>query len=243
MMHEPPQAGGPPARVLVVDDDATLLRALGINLRARSYDVVTADGGAAALHAAAQRPPDLVILDLGLPDMDGVEVIRGLRGWCRAPIVVLSAREDQAEKVAALDAGADDYVTKPFGMAELLARVRAALRRAADPAPGDVAVVTTEAFTVDLAAKKVRTPAGEVRLTPTEWALLEVLVRNAGRQVGSRALLQEVWGPGYGTETNYLRVYMAQLRRKLEPDPSRPRHLITDPGMGYRFEVADVIGP
>lgn len=222
-------------RVLVVDDEPTLLRALSINLRARSYDVDTAADGASALAAASRHPPDLVILDLGLPDMDGVEVILGLRAWCRAPIVVLSARETQAEKVAALDAGADDYMTKPFGMDEMLARIRASLRRAT-PVAEQVAVVTTSDFTVDLAAKRVTTAAGEVRLTPTEWAVLEVLVRNAGKHVGQRRLLQEVWGPAYGTETNYLRVYMAQLRRKLEPDPSRPRHLITEPGMGYRFE-------
>jgi two-component system KDP operon response regulator KdpE len=241
-------ASGP--RVLVVDDEPTLLRALSINLRARSYEVDTAADGTAALAAATRRPPDLVILDLGLPDMDGVDVIVGLRGWCRAPIVVLSARETQAEKVAALDAGADDYVTKPFGMDEMLARVRAALRRAA-PVAEQAAVVCAGAFTVDLAAKRVtRTgaagsaeaageagEAGEVRLTPTEWAILEILVRNPGKQVSQKRLLQEVWGPAYGTETNYLRVYMAQLRRKLEPDPSRPRHLITDPGMGYRFEA------
>lgn len=226
----------PAPRVLIVDDEPTLLRALSINLRARSYDVETAADGASALAAATRRPPDLVILDLGLPDMDGVEVILGLRAWCRAPIVVLSARETQAEKVAALDAGADDYVTKPFGMDEMLARIRAGLRRAA-PVAEQAAVVTTGAFIVDLAAKRVTTPAGEVRLTPTEWAVLEVLVRNSGKHVGQRQLLQEVWGPAYGTETNYLRVYMAQLRRKLEPDPSRPRHLITEPGMGYRFEA------
>lgn len=223
------------ARVLVVDDDDTLRRALGINLRARGYEVLDAADGATALAVAARRPPDVVVLDLGLPDLDGVEVIAGLRGWSRAPIVVLSAREDQAEKVAALDAGADDYVTKPFGMDELLARVRAALRRAApteDPGGG---VVTTPDFTVDLPARRVVTAAGEVRLTPTEWALLEVLVRHAGRHVPSRTLLQEVWGPTYGTETNYLRVYVAQLRRKLEPDPAQPRYLITDPGMGYHF--------
>ena len=232
---------GAAPRVLIVDDEPTLLRALSINLRARSYDVDTAADGASALAAATRRPPDLVILDLGLPDMDGVEVILGLRAWCHAPIVVLSARETQAEKVAALDAGADDYVTKPFGMDEMLARIRAGLRRAA-PVAEQVAVVSTAAFTVDLAAKRVTVPSadgppGEVRLTPTEWAVLEVLVRNAGKHVGQRRLLQEVWGPAYGTETNYLRVYMAQLRRKLEPDPSRPRHLITEPGMGYRFEA------
>ncbi len=221
-------------RVLLVDDEPQLLRALRINLRARQYEVDTAPDGTAALAAAGRRPPDLVILDLGLPDLDGVEVVRGLRGWTSVPIIVLSARETQADKVAALDAGADDYVTKPFGMDELLARMRAALRRAA---PADEALmVTTESFTVDLAAKRVSTAAGEVRLTPTEWHLLEVLVRNPGKLVSQRQLLAEVWGPAYTTETNYLRVYLAQLRRKLEGDPANPRHLLTEPGMGYRFE-------
>ncbi|MGQ0845058.1 MAG: response regulator [Sporichthyaceae bacterium] len=228
---------GDGARILVVEDEPTLLRALAINLKARRYTVDTAATGADALAVAARHAPDLVILDLGLPDLDGVEVIEGLRGWLRAPIVVLSAREDQAQKVAALDAGADDYVTKPFGMDELLARVRAALRRSADPGES-TPVVVAESFTVDLAAKRVVTAAcAEVRLTPTEWGILEILVRNAGKQVSQRQLLQEVWGPAYGTETNYLRVYLAQLRRKLEPEPARPRHLITDPGMGYRFEL------
>ncbi len=176
----------------------------------------------------------MIILDLGLPDMDGVEVVRGLRAWSRAPILVLSARQDQADKVAALDAGADDYITKPFGMDELLARLGAAVRRAE---PADAAsVVRTEDFTVDLAAKRVHTPAGEVRLTPTEWHLLEVLVRHPGKLVSQRQLLQQVWGPAYATETNYLRVYVGQLRRKLERDPARPVHLLTEPGMGYRFE-------
>ena len=221
-------------RVLVVDDDTQLLRALRINLRAREYDVDLAPDGATALSVAARVPPDLVILDLGLPDMDGVEVVHALRGWSSAPILVLSARGAQAEKVTALDAGADDYVTKPFGMDELLARIRSALRRAA---PADTApVIRTDAFTIDLAAKRLTTEEGEIRLTPTEWHLLEILVRNPGRLVSQRHLLQEVWGPAYETETNYLRVYVAQLRRKLEPDPSRPRHLLTEPGMGYRFE-------
>jgi two-component system, OmpR family, KDP operon response regulator KdpE len=224
----------PGTRVLVVDDDPRLLQALRINLRARHYQVDTAVDGAGALAAAAHHPPDLVILDLGLPDLDGVEVVQGLRGWCTAPIIVLSARHGQPDKVAALDAGADDYVTKPFGMDELLARIRAALRRAA---PADqVPVVHTEDFTVDLAAKRVTTPAGEVRLTPTEWHLLDILVRNPGKLVSQRQLLTEVWGPAYTSETNYLRVYLGQLRRKLEPDPATPRHLITEPGMGYRFE-------
>ncbi|MFC8915567.1 response regulator [Streptomyces sp. NPDC047821] len=224
-------------RVLVVDDEPQIVRALVINLKARKYEVDAAPDGATALELAAGRHPDVVILDLGLPDMDGVEVIKGLRGWTRVPILVLSARQTSDEKVEALDAGADDYVTKPFGMDELLARLRAAVRRA-EPVGGDdgTIVVETAGFTVDLAAKKVQRDGRDVRLTPTEWHLLEVLVRNSGRLVSQKQLLQEVWGPSYGTETNYLRVYMAQLRRKLEADPSHPRHFITEPGMGYRFE-------
>ncbi|MFF5703963.1 response regulator [Streptomyces sp. NPDC012794] len=225
-------------RVLVVDDEPQIVRALVINLKARKYEVDAAADGAGALELAAARHPDVVVLDLGLPDMDGVEVIKGLRGWTRVPILVLSARHSSDEKVEALDAGADDYVTKPFGMDELLARLRAAVRRA-EPSPGpggDEVVVATEGFTVDLAAKKAVREGRDVRLTPTEWHLLEVLVRNRGKLVSQKQLLQEVWGPTYGTETNYLRVYMAQLRRKLEADPSRPRHFVTEPGMGYRFE-------
>jgi two-component system, OmpR family, KDP operon response regulator KdpE len=221
-------------RVLAVDDDPALRRALAINLRARKYEVDLAEDGASALAAAARHPPDVVVLDLGLPDMDGGDVIRGLRGWTQAPIVVLSARTAQGDKVDALDAGADDYVTKPFGMDELLARLRAAVRRGAvgEEAP----VIETASFTVDLAAREVRDANGEhVRLTPTEWHLLEVLARNEGKLVPQRQLLQEVWGPQYETETNYLRVYMAQLRRKLEHSPAQPRHLITEPGMGYRL--------
>ena len=207
----------PPTRVLVVDDEPQIVRALVINLKARKYEVDAAHDGATALELAAARHPDVVLLDLGLPDMDGVEVIRGLRGWTRVPVIVLSARHSSDEKVEALDAGADDYVTKPFGMDELLARLRAAVRRA-EPVGGDGdVVVETATFTVDLAAKKVHRDGKDVRLTPTEWHLLEVLVRNGGRLVGQKQLLQEVWGPSYGTETNYLRVYMAQLRRKLEP--------------------------
>jgi len=226
----------PPTRVLVVDDEPQIVRALVINLKARKYEVDAAHDGATALELAAARHPDVVLLDLGLPDMDGVEVIRGLRGWTRVPVIVLSARHSSDEKVEALDAGADDYVTKPFGMDELLARLRAAVRRA-EPVGGDGdVVVETATFTVDLAAKKVHRDGKDVRLTPTEWHLLEVLVRNGGRLVGQKQLLQEVWGPSYGTETNYLRVYMAQLRRKLEADPSHPRHFVTEPGMGYRFE-------
>jgi two-component system KDP operon response regulator KdpE len=225
-------------RVLVVDDEPQIVRALVINLKARKYEVDSAPDGRTALELAASRHPDVVVLDLGLPDMDGVEVIRGLRGWTRVPILVLSARHSSDEKVEALDAGADDYVTKPFGMDELLARLRAAVRRAEPAGPGeaDLTTVETEGFTVDLAAKKVNRDGKDVRLTPTEWHLLEVLVRHTGRLVGQKQLLQEVWGPSYGTETNYLRVYMAQLRRKLESDPSHPKHFITEPGMGYRFE-------
>jgi two-component system KDP operon response regulator KdpE len=221
--------------VLVVDDEPSIVRALRINLTARKYEVSTATDGATGLAAVARDRPDVMILDLGLPDMDGTEVIRGVRGWTSTPIIVLSVWGQESQKVAALDAGADDYVTKPFGMDELLARLRAAVRRAS-PAP-DEPVVTTAHFTVDLAAKRViRDGGGNISLTPTEWQLLEVLVRNRGRLVTQRQLLQEVWGPAYETESNYLRVYMAQLRRKLEPEPSRPRYLLTESGMGYRFD-------
>ena len=220
-------------KVLVIDDEPSILRALRINLTARNYEVSTASDGASGLAAVSRERPDAVILDLGLPDMDGTEVIHGVRGWSTTPIIVLSVWGAEPQKVAALDAGADDYVTKPFGMDELLARLRAAVRRAS-PAP-DEPVVATADFTVDLADKRVTRDGGDVRLTPTEWQLLEVLVRNADRLVTQRQLLQEVWGPEYQTEGNYLRVYVAQLRRKLEPDPSRPRHLLTEPGMGYRF--------
>jgi two-component system KDP operon response regulator KdpE len=222
-------------RVLVVDDDRALGRALAINLAARAYSVDVAPTGGEALERVRRDRPDLVILDLGLPDMDGVDVLRALRTWTSIPVLVLSARADQTEKVAALDAGADDYVTKPFGMDELLARLRAAVRRGA-PVVEDLPVVVTPHFTVDLPARRVTTLDEEVRLTPTEWHLLEVLVRSPSRVVTQRALLREVWGPAYEQETHYLRVYFAQLRRKLEPDPSHPVHLITEPGLGYRFE-------
>ena len=225
-------------KVLVVDDEAAILRALRINLTAHRYQVSTAADGASGLAAMARERPDVLILDLGLPDMDGTEVIRGVRGWSAAPIIVLSAWDQENQKVAALDAGADDYVTKPFGMGELLARLRVAVRRAA-PAP-DEPVVRSDDFTVDLAAKRVRRGTADVRLTPTEWQLLEVLVRNREKLVTQRQLLAEVWGPEYHTESNYLRVYMAQLRRKLEPDPSRPRYLRTEPGIGYRFTCEPV---
>jgi two-component system, OmpR family, KDP operon response regulator KdpE len=222
-------------RVLLVDDDPALVRALAINLRARAYNVQTANTGAAALKVAASYPPDIVVLDLGLPDMDGSQVIEGLRGWTQAPILILSARDAQPAKVAALDAGADDYIVKPFGMDELIARLRAAVRRAAtgDSQPA----IVTEDFTVDLAAKQVRTAAGEVKLSSTEWHVLEVLVRNDGRTVEHQRLLEEVWGPKFSDQVNYLRVYIAALRRKLEPDPSRPRYLLTASGLGYRFQT------
>jgi two-component system KDP operon response regulator KdpE len=227
-------------RVLVVDDEPQILRALRINLRVRNYDVDIAATGSAALEAAAKHPPDLVILDLGLPDLDGVEVIEGLRGWTQAPIIVLSGRADSTDKVEALDAGADDYVTKPFGMEELLARMRAAVRRVG---PGtSEPKVRLGHLVVDLAAKRVIRDGADdadgpdIRLTPTEWHLLEVLLRNPGQLLSQRQLLTEVWGPGYADASGNLRLYMAQLRRKLEPDPARPRWLMTEPGMGYRYQ-------
>jgi two-component system KDP operon response regulator KdpE len=224
-------------RILVVDDEPQILRGLRTNLVARGYDVDTSPDGETALDLAIRNRPDVVILDLGLPGIDGVEVIRGLRAWSAVPIIVLSAREQEAEKVAALDAGADDYVTKPFGMGELLARVRASERRQATSAEDERAIIETPSFTVDLAAKKVLASDGSaIRLTPTEWHLVEILVRNPGKLVSQRQLLHEVWGPKYEEETNYLRVYMAQIRRKLERDPADPEHFITEPGMGYRFE-------
>ena len=220
-------------RVLVVDDEPQILRGLKTNLRARGYDVDTAPDGERALQLAADRHPDVMILDLGLPGIDGVEVIRGVRAWSSLPIIVLSARDQERDMVLALDAGADDYVTKPFGMNELLARLRASERRLRPS--GEAAVVTTDDFTVDLAAATVTTPLGPIHLTPTEWHLVEILLRSPGKLLSQRQLLQEVWGPKYEEETNYLRVYMAQIRRKLEPDPARPRYFITEPGMGYRF--------
>jgi two-component system, OmpR family, KDP operon response regulator KdpE len=225
------------ARILVVDDEPQLLRALRINLRARQYEVETADTGAGALAAVARTPPDLVVLDLGLPDLDGVEVIRGLRGWTSVPIIVLSGRADSLDKVHALDAGADDYVTKPFGVDELLARIRAVTRRLASPSEAPSSVEIGQ-YTVDIADHVVRPREGgePVHLTPTEWHLLELLVRHPGKLVSQRELLQEVWGPQYSTETHYLRQYLGQLRRKLEDDPARPRHLLTEPGMGYRYQ-------
>ena len=231
--HGAGAAGGRRMKVLLVDDDTTLRRTLGIGLRAEGHEVLMAADGRTALQALREDRPDIVVLDLGLPDLSGIEVLRQLRGWSTTPVVVLSARAESSEKVEALDLGADDYVTKPFGMEELLARIRAAARRAGS----DLPVLEAGDLVIDLPARRV-TKAGEVvRLTPTEWGLLEMLVRTPGRLVSQQDLLHEVWGPTYGRETNYLRVYVGALRKKLEDDPSSPRHLITEPGMGYRFEV------
>jgi two-component system, OmpR family, KDP operon response regulator KdpE len=221
--------------VLVVDDDTQLLRALRIHLTARGYEVHTAVSGTAGLRAAEGRELDVVVLDLGLPDLDGTEVITALRAFTTVPIIVLSARADSGDKVRALDRGADDYVTKPFGVDELMARLRAAVRRAATvPENGPI---DAGELTIDLAAKIVRRSGMEVHLTPTEWSVLDLLVRNRGRLVGRKQLLREIWGPVERKETSYLRVYMAQLRRKLERDPAHPEHLITEAGMGYRFRA------
>ncbi|MEA5455395.1 response regulator [Sinomonas sp. JGH33] len=221
-------------RVLVVDDEPQLLRALQINLRAEGYTVAVAANGTQALHLAASNPPDVLVLDLGLPDMDGAEVIRGIRGWSEMPIVVLSARHGSTDKVEALDAGADDYVTKPFGLDELLARLRAVERRSAHIPLGGV--VDAGGLLINLGAATVTRDGERVHLTPREWGVLQMLVANRGNLVTQRQLLQTVWGPAYSEESQYLRVYMAQLRRKLETDPARPKHLITEAGLGYRFE-------
>ena len=222
-------------RVLVIDDEPQILRALRINLHARQYDVVTASDGGAGLEAIRSHDPELVILDLGLPDMDGVEVLRSLREWSDVPVIVLSGRDASTDKVTALNSGADDYVTKPFNVDELLARMAAVSRRLR-PESGEGDLVRIGACVVSLAERAVKDDSAElVHLTKTEWELLEILLRNPGKLVGQRHLLQEVWGPTYLNETHYLRQYMAQLRKKLEPDPTRPRHLLTEPGMGYRF--------
>jgi two-component system KDP operon response regulator KdpE len=224
------------SRLLVVEDEAGLRRVLAISLRGHGYEVTSVSDGTTALGALSGEAYDLVILDLGLPDLDGVEVVRLARRDTATPIIILSARDAQSEKVKALDAGADDYVTKPFGMEELVARVRANLRRTSPQAPQH-ALLTAGTLTIDFRRAEVQRNGEAVRLTPTEWRLIEALSRDPGRLVPSRELLQRVWGPAYGDETNYLRVYMAQLRRKLEDNPSRPRHLITEPGLGYRFEA------
>jgi two-component system KDP operon response regulator KdpE len=222
-------------RILVIDDEERFLRALAISLRARGYEVETATTGEAGLELAARVHPELIVLDLGLPGIDGIDVVRALRGWTAVPVIVLSARHGEPSKVDALDAGADDYVTKPFGMDELLARLRALVRRTA-PEEG-APVVTTADFTLDLAAMTATAPDGaSIHLTPREWGVVEVLVRNEGKLVSQKKLLQDVWGPQYEKETDYLRVYLANVRRKLEPDSSQPKYFITEPGMGYRFQ-------
>ena len=223
------------ARILVVDDEPQIRRALVTNLSARGYEVLQASSGEEALRLVAERHPELVILDIGLPGMDGIEVVHGLRGWTTVPIIMLSVRHDESDKVEALDAGADDYLVKPFGMDELLARLRAALRRS--PVVPDEPTVDAGDFLVDLSAMRVVRDGVEVRLTPTEWGILGELVRHRGKLVTQRQLLTAVWGPGFESHANYLRVHMAALRRKLEIDPGLPRHLITEPGIGYRFEV------
>ncbi|MBD3779259.1 MAG: response regulator transcription factor [Micrococcales bacterium] len=227
-------------KILIADDDPQILRALRITLRARGYEILTATDGTSALNQAIEHKPDLYLLDLGMPRLDGVEVIAGLRGWTSAPILVLSGRTGSADKVEALDAGADDYVTKPFGVDELLARIRALTRRASAPPGADAEpLVRLGAVTIDLTATTATrdgSPPEPVRLTPTEWRILEILVRHAGRLVTRQTLLREIWGSEHVTDTGYLRLYLSRLRKKLEPDPSAPRYLLTEPGMGYRFD-------
>ena len=220
-------------KLLIADDDPQILRALKVTLGARGYDIVTAATGVEALDRAIAEHPDLVMLDLGMPRLDGLEVIVGLRGWTQVPILVVSGRTGASDKVEALDAGADDYVTKPFSMEELLARIRALTRRS--PSEGAEPVVAFADVSVDFAVRQVLRAGQPVRLTPTEWRILEILLRSGGRLVTRESLLTEVWGPHHSTDTGYLRLYFAQLRKKLEPEPSRPRHLVTVLGMGYRF--------
>ena len=221
--------------VLAVDDDPALLRTLAINLRARDYEVETAPNGRSALQSIAERMPDLILLDLGLPDLDGVAVLTRLRATSSVPVIVLSARHASDDKVEALDLGADDYLTKPFGMEELLARIRAAVRHNRRTASTPARVVEAGELRLDFGALTAERAGDPVHLTPTEWRLLEVLTRDPDHVVRQNELLREVWGPRYHRETNYLRVYLANLRRKLEPEPSRPRHFLTEPGIGYRF--------
>lgn len=225
-------------KILIADDDPQIVRALRITLRASGYDVIAAADGATAIQAAIEQKPDLYMIDLGMPNLDGVEVITAVRGWSTAPILVVSGRTGSADKVEALDAGADDYVTKPFAIDELLARIRALGRRGVptDGTPGESAVVSFGSVTVDLVAHTVRRDGGPVHLTPTEWQLLEILIRNAGRLVTRQTILTQVWGSEHITDTGYLRLYMSQLRKKLEDDPAQPKHLLTEQGMGYRFE-------
>ncbi|HYQ77005.1 response regulator [Cellulomonas sp.] len=227
-------------KILIADDDPQILRALRITLRARGYEILVATDGVSALNQAIEHKPDLYLVDLGMPHLDGVELIQGLRGWTTAPVLVLSGRTGSADKVEALDAGADDYVTKPFGVDELLARIRALTRRAAGGTDAEPLVRIGD-VTVDLTATTVTrdgNPPEAVRLTPTEWRILEVLVRNAGRLVTRQTLLSDIWGSEHITDTGYLRLYLSQLRKKLEPDPAAPRYLLTEPGMGYRFDPA-----
>lgn len=231
-------------RVLVVDDEPQIRKALDVNLVARGYDVSLAATGEEALVLAADHPPDVVLLDLGLPGIDGLGVIGGLRGWTDVPIIVLSVRGEESDKIGALDAGADDYISKPFGMGELLARMRAALRR--NRPENTEPLIATPDFLIDLAMTRItrgaasETPGEEIRLTPIEWALVEQLVRHSGRLVTQRQLLQRVWGPGHDEQTNYLRVHLANVRKKLEPEPATPRYFVTEAGMGYRFESGSV---
>jgi len=222
-------------RVMVVDDDRPLARALAINLRAHGYQVTLAHDGRTALTEITRTHPAVVVLDLGLPDLDGLEVLTDIRCTSAVPVIVLSARSTSAEKVQALDAGADDFVTKPFAMNELLARIRASVRRGTPAPTGEADAVTTPDFTIDLGAHRVDRKGSTVRLTPTEWSLLEMLVRHSGKLVTQKQILTDIWGPASTEQTHYLRVYLAQLRRKLEPDPAHPRYLITEPGLGYRF--------
>lgn len=220
--------------LLIVDDERPFLRALQLTLQAHGYTVITATTGRGALATAAEQPVDAVIVDLGLPDLDGQVVVRRLREASTTPILVLSARHTSAQKVQALDAGADDYMEKPFGLDELLARLRALIRRA--PASTDVEPIETDSFSLDFSARRATRGDEDVRLTPTEWKILQVLARNAGKLVPHRQALTEVWGPSFADDTQYMRVYMAQLRRKLERDPANPRHLITETGLGYRLD-------
>jgi two-component system KDP operon response regulator KdpE len=228
-------------RVLVVDDEPPIVRAVAANLRVRGYEVLTAASGDAALAAVEAHQPDCVVLDLGLPGIGGLEVLRRLRTWTEVPVVVLTAIDSERDKVTALDLGADDYVTKPFGVAELMARIRVALRHARGATADRPRVVQAGEVTIDLDAKLVTRDGMPVRLTPTEYRLLETLATNAGRLCTHRFLLERVWGPGYGDESHYLRVYMANLRKKLD-DPSAPQVLLTEPGMGYRFVVPEPEG-
>ncbi|WP_282947916.1 response regulator [Cellulomonas endometrii] len=231
-------------KILVADDDPQILRALRITLRARGYQVLVAVDGADAIDQAVEHRPDLYLVDLGMPRLDGIGLIQSLRGWTQAPVLVVSGRTGSADKVDALDAGADDYVTKPFNVDELLARLRALTRRAGGVAEGDEPVVRFGDVTVDLALRVVtRRGAGAVHLTPTEWQILEILVRNPGRLVTRQTILSEIWGSQHVTSSGYLRLYLSQLRKKLERDPARPRHLLTEQGMGYRFVPEGVEPP